>query len=298
MVRAEALHVSLTDAYAHCRAITKQRARNFYFAFLSLPAQKRLAVYAVYAFCRTCDDYADDGRDASTKVALLEDYRNRLDACFQGRPDGPVFVALGDVAQRYHVPKELFEEIITGVRMDITIGHYATFNDLYTYCYRVAAVVGLITIEIFGYQDSRAKQYAIDLGIGMQLVNILRDIPEDAACDRIYLPQEDLKLFGYGETELQAGVVNGPFGALMGFEAARARTYFEKGAALVPLISRDARACPAILGGLYLRLLERIEAKRWNVFGGRISIPTSEKVWLAMRLWTSAAVRGTRPAQG
>lgn len=283
-------------AYEYCRRITKARARNFYYAFLSLPHQKRLAVYAVYAFCRACDDIADNEGNVKDKLVRLNASLRDLTACFQGNPSTPIFVALQDAVERYHVPRALFEEIVTGVQMDLTFRRYASFEDLYNYCYRVASAVGLITIEIFGYSGEAAKQHAVDLGIAMQLVNILRDVKEDAARDRIYLPLKDLARFDYTEQELLAGKVDGRFREVMQFEAERAREYFGRGAALLPLVSLDARACPATLCALYSRLLDRMEARRWDVFSGRVSLPTSQKVWLATKIWTQTAFRRAHPA--
>ncbi len=274
--------------------VTKHQARNFYFAFLSLPSRHRPAVYAIYAFCRACDDFADDERPDKEKLALLEEHRQRLGACFAGDPQGPVFVALHDAAQHYPLSRGLFDEIITGVQMDLTFRRYATFDDLYKYCYRVASTVGLISLEVFGYKGEGARQHAIDMGIAMQLVNILRDVKEDAARDRVYLPLEDLARFGYPEGGLATGMMNEDFRQLMRFEADRAREYFQRSAPLFPMIARDCRACPTILVALYSRLLDRIEARGWNVFGSRIRLSASEKIWLATKTW--AALSMTKPA--
>lgn len=284
---------AVAKAYEHCRLVTKEQARNFYFAFLSLPSRHRPAVYAIYAFCRACDDYADEERPEKDKVALLEEYRQGLAACFAGDPQGPVFVALHDAIQHYPLSRGLFDEIITGVQMDLTFRRYATFDDLYKYCYRVASTVGLISLEVFGYKGEGARQHAIEMGIAMQLVNILRDVKEDAARDRIYIPLEDLARFGYPEKGLASGMINEDFRQLMRFEAARASEYFQRSAPLFPMIARDCRACPAILAALYSRLLDRIEARDWNVFGSRIRLSASEKIWLATKTWAALAM--TRP---
>lgn len=284
------------EAYRHCQAITRERARNFYFAFLSLPPGQRQAVYAVYAFCRGCDDYADDDIELQRKVELLEGYRAQLHQCYQGQSSGPVFQALQDAVERYQIPQQYFDDIVTGVEMDLTISRYATFQDLYTYCYRVASVVGLISIQVFGYSSPRAKECAVDMGIAMQLVNIIRDIKEDAERDRIYLPQDELQRFGYTEQELFRGVLNQPFSDLMAFQARRARQYFRSGRKLLPMVPVRTRPCPAILSGLYSKLLDRIEARRWDVFAERVRLSTSEKLWLAGRTWTGTMLRATLPA--
>lgn len=295
VARAGTAPADVALAYQHCRALTKDRARNFYYAFVSLPAQKRLAVYAVYAFCRACDDYADDPEETKAKLTALESHRASLRACFEGNPVGPVFTALLDAARRYHIPQELFEEIITGVQMDLIHRRYATFGDLYKYCYQVASVIGLITIEIFGYKGEQAKAHAIDLGLAMQLVNILRDVKEDAGRDRIYLPREDLQRFGLADQDVLDSRVDHRFVELMRFEAARARAYFRQGARLIPMVSPEARACPATLSALYSRLLRRMEINNWEVFSQRVSLPTIEKVWLATSIWTGLAVKRLLP---
>ena len=287
--------LALEEAYGYCQALTRKRARNFYFAFLSLPAEQRRAIYVAYAFCRGCDDYSDDDIELDRKVELLEDYRRQLRECFQGNPSGPVFTALAEVVGRYQIPEEYFEDIISGVQMDLTINRYETFDDLYEYCYKVASVVGLMCIEIFGYSDARAKQSAVDLGIGMQLVNIMRDVKEDAERDRIYLPLQDLGQFGYTEADLLGGVVNQPFVELMQHEAGRARDYFRRGGEMMPLLSTRSRPCPAILRGLYSTLLKRIEANDFNVFQQRIRLSTPHKLWLAGRIWTTTLLKSAAP---
>lgn len=287
--------ISLEAAYQHCEAVTKERARNFYFAFKALPKDRRPAIYAVYAFCRACDDYSDDDIPLEEKMTLLEGYRRRLYRTFQGDPDGPVFVALWDAARHYDISLELLDEVIKGVEMDLSVRRYATFDDLRLYCYRVAAVVGLISIRIFGYTRPEAKVFAEDLGIGMQLVNILRDIKEDAARDRVYVPQEDIARFGCSESDLLNGRVTAQFRELMAFEAARSREYFVSGARLLPLLDKTSRACPAILRALYSNLLDRIQERGWDVYTRRVSLTTRQKVWLASTIWTGNTLRNLLP---
>ena len=287
--------VSVNEAFSYCQSVTRQRARNFYFAFLSLPPEQRRAIYAVYAFCRGCDDYSDDDIEPRRKVELLEDYRRQLHACLRGEPSGPVFVALYDVAQRYQIPHQYFDEIIAGVQMDLTVTRYNSFQELYDYCYRVASVVGLICVEIFGYSDPQAKQSAIDLGIAMQLVNILRDIKEDSERDRIYLPLEEMRRFGYTESDLFEGLVNEQFVELMKFQAQRARQYFEQGGRMIPMLPTRSRACPAILRGLYSELLNRIEGTHYNVYETRVRLSTPFKLWLAGKIWTETVLKSVAP---
>lgn len=275
----------LRTAYEHCRRVTREQAKNFYYAFVTLPPAKRRAIYAAYAFCRLCDDIADEPLSTEAKVHRLAEARARLGDAYGGRPDGPVFAALWDAAQAYHIPQEYFQEVVRGVEMDLTQSRYRTFDDLHTYCYRVASAVGLICVTIFQYRDPRARDYAVDLGIAMQLTNILRDIREDAQRGRIYLPQEEIERFRCSEDELCRGIINDSFVQLMRFQVERARRYFASGKRLLPLLSRRSRACPAVLHGLYSRVLDKIEARGYNVFAERVRLSTGEKLLLTASLW-------------
>ncbi len=286
---------SLDEAYRSCETVVKERAKNFYFAFLTLPRKERLAICAVYAFCRACDDYSDDDLELQRKLESLEEHRRLLHEAYEGRPANSAFLALHDTVERYGIPLQYFDEIIDGVLMDLTVSRYATFDELYKYCYRVASVVGLVCIEIFGYTDPKAKAHAVDLGIAMQIVNIMRDVREDAERDRIYLPKEDMERSGYSEKDLFSGVVNGPFDELMRMQSQRAREHFQKGRLLLPLLSPRARACPAVLQGLYSELLGRIETRGYNVYGSRIRLSTREKIWLAGKIWLTTAIRRLIP---
>ncbi|MCH8221870.1 MAG: presqualene diphosphate synthase HpnD [Chloroflexi bacterium] len=272
-------------AYAICQAITREGAKNFYYAFLTLPKEKRKAIYAAYAFCRVADDIADDEDMAVDRVAALSTLRETLLESYEGNARGAVFSALSDAAQRYSIPEKYFDDVIKGVEMDLHKSRYATFEELREYCYYVASAVGLICIEIFEYTDPKAIEHAIDLGIAMQLTNIMRDVAEDAANGRIYLPKEDMDRFGYTEEELLAGVNNQSFRSLMAFEAARARDYFERGRMLYPLLDRRSRACPKTLESVYSRLLDRMEAEDFPVFEKRVSISRASKIALVARHW-------------
>ena len=284
------------EAYEYCRRITREAAGNFYYAFVTLPRHRRRAMYAAYAYCRLCDDLSDDDLPIDEKTRRIQGIDALLEEARAGSPDGPVFEAIAHAAAEYDIPYEDLTEVARGVEMDLTISRYETFEDLETYCYRVASVVGLISIQIMGYTDQRAREYAIDLGLAMQLTNILRDIREDAERGRIYIPQEDLRRFGYTEEDLLAGTVNDQFRSLMEFEVARAREYFERGKRLIKLLPVRTRAFPAVLGGLYGRVLDRIEARNYNVFEGRVGLSTREKVGLAVRLWIQSYIPMERVA--
>ncbi|MBI4233688.1 MAG: presqualene diphosphate synthase HpnD [Chloroflexi bacterium] len=281
---------ALAAAYQHCQQVTRAQAHNFYYAFITLPRHQRQAMYAAYALCRLCDDIADEPLPLEEKVLRLGRVHLAVEQTYAGHPQGPVFTALADAALAFHIPQQCFQELVQGVEMDLTQSRYQTFQDLRTYCYRVASTVGLICVHVFGYRQPAALEYAVDLGLAMQLTNILRDIQEDAARGRIYLPQEEMERFGYQEQELLAGVANTPFEKLMRFQVQRARSYFESGKRLIPLLPLRSRACPAVLGGMYSRILDRIEARGYNVFNGRVSLTAREKLLLMLRLWSQSLV--------
>ncbi len=288
--------MSMTDevelAYRHCHQVAKEQARNFYYAFITLPAKKRRAIYVAYAFCRLCDDIADEELPVQIKIEKLAETREGLKECYAGAPRGPVFVALRDAAQAFDIPQQYFEDVIQGVEMDLTWSRYRNFEELRSYCYKVASTVGLICIQVFGYDKSSARDYAIDLGLAMQLTNILRDVKEDADRGRIYIPFEDMERFGYAESDLLNGVINQPFQGLMSFQAARARSLFESGWRLLPLLPVRSRACPAVLGGIYSHLLDRLEAADFPVFDGRVTLSAREKLLVTARLWVESLIPG------
>ena len=279
---------TLQEAYRHCQQVARREARNFYFAFITLPKAKRQAIYAAYAFARLCDDIADDGGTASETLAGLSRVRQSLAEAYAGRPEGAVFVALVDAAQTYRIPQPYFEDLVAGVEMDATKNRYATYDELRQYCYGVASTVGLICLEIFSYRDPAAREYAVDLGIAMQLTNILRDVQEDASRGRVYLPQEEMAEHHYSEAELLQGVVNPQFVELMRFQAQRAREHYARGAKLLPMVPARSRACVSVLCGLYSRLLDRMEARGFHVFQGRTRLSGAEKLLLTTRLWASS----------
>ncbi len=272
-------------AYETCQQITKREAKNFYYGFISLPEPKRQAIYAAYAFSRQCDDAVDTQASEEEKLRSLERAYWRLQQCYAGAPGDPVTVALADAVGRYAIPISYFEALIEGMAMDVQVSRYRTFDELRDYCYRAASVIGLICLEIFGYRQPQAKTFAVDLGIAMQLTNILRDVKEDAGRGRIYLPQQDLRDFGVSEEDLLAGRLSEPFRTLMRYQARRARKYFASGIRLLPLLPPRSRMCTAVLQGLYTEILNRIEAANYDVFTKRISLSTLEKTQLTAWLW-------------
>jgi phytoene synthase len=295
-----ALAPEVASAYAFCTALARARARNFYYAFLLLPAEMRRAIHAVYAFCRYSDDYSDEDLPLAEKQRLLAGYRTRLRACFAGRPDNFVFVALKDTADRYQLPLQYFEELLDGVEMDLIVSRYATWADLERYCYLVAGVVGLICVEIFGYRDPRARTLGVQLGLAMQMTNILRDLQEDIGRDRVYLPQEDLARFGYSEEDLRRGIDNAAFRALMAFEIERTRALFARGRQLIPLVSPRARVCPAALASIYGTILDQIAADPGRVLCERVGLSGWAKMRLTLGSWltNTLPLRSSSPAVG
>ncbi len=273
--------------YQEGRAITVREAKNFYYAMLTLPSERRHAVYVAYAFCRHCDDTVDAVASTEEKLAGLDYLRTRLDGAYAGQAHEPLFIALADVAEKYDIPGEYFHELLGGMERDLVQHRYSDFEDLQGYCYQVASVVGLICLQIFGYKDPVARNHAIDLGLAMQLTNITRDVGEDFEMGRIYLPQDEMARFGYSEDDLSRGVINDAFVNLMQFQADRARTYFKSGFKLPPYLSRRSRACPAILGQVYSKLLERIEASGFDVLRQRIALSKAVKLRITAQTWLS-----------
>ena len=292
-VRMAANQTDLEAAYDLCQRITKTEAKNFYYAFRTLPPVKRRAIYAAYAFCRLCDDLSDGDLPHEERVDGFRLARAALSQARRGRFDTLVMAALADAVGRFGIPWEYFEEIIDGVEMDLEIKRYETFVDLQEYCYKVASVVGLVSIEIFGYHDApHIREYAVDLGTAMQLTNILRDLKEDVARGRIYIPQDEMRRFRYSEDELMRGVVNENFRELMTLQVRRGRKQFESGKNLVPFLSRDSRACAAVLIAVYGSILGRIEAANYDVFSQRIGLSAGQKMAMTARLWAMSRAPG------
>jgi phytoene synthase len=293
-------------AYAACRAIAKREAKNFYYAFVALPVPRRNAICAVYAFMRQADDLADD------ESLSREERRRRLDAwladwrgvCHGSDFSDPVFVAVRDAIERFAIPQSLLDELIDGVTMDLkpaaadaadadVAGNapdapdtYATFADLYRYCYLVASVVGLVCIRIFGYQDLGAEKLAEKTGIAFQLTNILRDVAEDAERNRVYLPLEDLAAHGVSLDSLLHRAPGTPPAAneraLIAEIAGRAEKFYESAQLLLPLIDRESRPAMWVLVKIYHALLKRIERADYDVFSRRASVPMVEKIWILL----------------
>lgn len=284
----------LDHAYAICRGVTRTSAKNFFYAFLVLPKEKRNALCAVYAFMRHADDLSDDAAlPVEERWNKLQDWREQFHLAMQGRPtDDPVLFALADAQQRFQIPVELFDQLVQGTLMDLkqsTSGPltFATFDDLARYCYHVASVVGLITIKIFGYRDPKAEPLAERTGIAFQLTNIIRDVREDALLGRVYLPQEDLARFGRQAGELAPerlvanngnGFQAAPWADILRFEADRAREFYRAADELIPLIDEDCQPALWTLVTIYRSLLDKIALRQYDVFQERVRLTVPEKV--------------------
>jgi phytoene synthase len=268
-------------SYDYCRRVARHRAKNFYYSFVLLSRPQRNAMCAIYAFMRYCDDLSDE---PGATPAAIERWRADMDEALEGRFSGhPVWPAFYHTVRRFGIPHQYFREMIHGVLSDLEPRRIETFEQLYKYCYQVASVVGLTTIHIFGFDTRSALPLAEKCGVAFQLTNILRDIREDAGRGRIYLPAEDLRRFGVTEDDLRAGRRNEPFLRLMGFEAERARAYYEESRPLLDLIHPRSRASLWALIAIYSRLLERIERSNYDVFRRRVRLPLWEKSWIVWR---------------
>jgi 15-cis-phytoene synthase len=286
---------SLTQAYAYCRQVTRKSSSNFYYAFRLLSSERHNALCALYAFCRFMDDIADQqdgaafpfpgGSRKEKLAALLGSWREELRQCYAGTPRHPISQALADAVQRFPIQQEYLAGIIDGVEMDLSRTRYTTFDELYEYCYRVASLVGLACIEIFGYRNPAAREYAVNLGIAFQLTNILRDVGEDGQRGRIYLPAEDLARFGYAEEELLAGVYSDAFVQLMTFEGERARKYYQAAAQHLALEDQRSLVAAEAMHLIYARLLDALTERRFYVFGTRVTLAPPAKARLALTAW-------------
>jgi phytoene synthase len=280
--------MTVSEAQAYCTTLTKNSGSNFYYSFLFLPKSRRDAMYTVYAFCKAVDSAVDEPPPGSNPKEELRRWRAELDRVYSGEPTWPLMTSLAHHAKRLSIPKAYFEELIKGVEMDLETTRYATFEALSLYCYRVASIVGLICLHIFGPTSAHAQDYAVDLGMAFQLTNILRDLATDAEQGRIYLPQEDLTQFGYAESELLERKESPRLRELIRFEAQRARAYYGKAHdALACLSKKDRRALTVaeIMRAVYSRILEHIEHPEHAVFGPRVRLSTSNRLALAAGVW-------------
>jgi phytoene synthase len=307
--------LEIAEAYADCEAVTRAQAANFFYGIRLLPAERRRAMCAVYAFARRVDDIGDGTLAPPEKLRLLDAEDRALAALAAGvgglppaaltggdaegerrhRHTDPVMVALADALQRFPIAPSVLGELIEGVRMDLAGTAYESFDELVVYCRRVAGAIGRVCLAIFGLREDAtaarplAERLADELGVALQLTNILRDVREDALGGRVYLPGEDLRRFGVA---IAAGSAAGPvsdpdelerLSALVRFECERAREWFERGMRLTGMLDRRSAACVLAMAGIYRRLLERIAAHPEEVARRRLSLPAHEKAWVAAR---------------
>jgi len=263
---------------------SQNRKSSFYYSFLILPRPKRDAIETIYAFCRITDDIVDEDGDEKEKYALLLQWTEELKRSLYGVSRYSLLNRLAAIIHRFHIPIEHFYELIKGMEMDLMNKRYGTFLELEQYCYRVASTVGLICAEVFGYTNEKTKQYALNLGIALQLTNILRDIRTDAKHGRIYLPLEDLKRFGYSEQDLLSFTYNENFVELMKYECDRAHEYFRRAKACLAEEDKPLFTAARTMGNIYYLLLLRIERARYDVFSKRIRLSSPLKVLVAMVL--------------
>lgn len=274
----------------------KGRDTNFYYSFLVLPAIKRNAIIAVWDFCRAVDDAVDEvtaGAGLSQAAVELARWRDELAACYEGRPVSTRQAnALRPYLSRFDLPRKAFEDVIAGVEMDLEGRRYETFDALHQYCLHVASAVGLISVEIFGYRDPGTRVYAVDLGVALQLTNIVRDVAGDLARGRIYLPEEDLARFGCTTGDLAAGVVTDRVRALLKYECDRARSFYDRAEAELP--GQDARRLVAarIMAGIYFAILRRIERSGYDVFSRVIRVARPRRALIAASIWAKTMIGG------
>jgi 15-cis-phytoene synthase len=276
--------LTLDACYRHCGEIARRHSKSFFLCSRFLPPAKRLAVWAVYAFCRTADDLADGAVAPDARLDALDAWEAQLRGAYAGRANDPIFVAFADAAARYDVPLQAALDLLRGARMDVTVDRYATYDDLRGYCYLVASTVGVMVAPILGTLDDAAVHDAIALGHAMQMTNILRDVGEDARMRRIYLPQDEMARFGYTEADLFAGVVDERFAGLMQFQIDRARQLYRDAEPGIARLEPESRYAVRLALHLYRDILAAIEANRYDVFTRRAFVPLPAKLVTAVAL--------------
>ena len=283
---------SLAAAERYCQRMARREAGNFYWGFIALPRTQRISIYALYDFARQIDD-ATDGPGVTDAPAQLEVQRQRLRAALAGEPgDDPVMLVLARAVRRHRIPASELEELVSGVEMDLVRSRYATWEELRGYCQLVAGVVGRMCVRIFGFDGDGALERADSLGAALQLINILRDVREDASLGRVYLPQDELARFGVSEAAVLAGEPDGAWASLVEFEAARARRLYSAGIEVCRHIPGPARACVRTMAGIYSEILDRIEAEPELPLRERVHLSSGEKAGVMLRSWVAATTAG------
>ena len=273
------------DSYAYCKRLSRRRAGNFYFSFLTLPSDRFRDMCALYAFMRICDDLGDDGKmPVGERRGQLQRWRAQLERALDADEfEHPVFPALAEVVRRHQIPREHLHAVIQGVEADLEPTGFETFDELAGYCYLVAGAVGLCCIHIWGFRGEKALEFAVDCGTAFQLTNILRDLGEDADMGRVYLPREDLERFGYSQADIAARRRDERFERLMRFEVDRAAGFYRKAERLFDLLEPPGRPIYAAMLEIYGRLLAEIERRGYDVYSRRVSLSRPRKLWIALR---------------
>jgi phytoene synthase len=273
------------DPHQYCQQKAAGSGSSFYYSFLFLPEDRRRAITALYAFCREVDDVVDECSDAAVARTKLAWWRHELAAAFHGTPQHPVARALAEVAPRFNLAEARLNEIIDGMQMDLEYNSYPSFEALRQYCHRVAGVVGLLSAEIFGYQDQRTLEYAADLGLAFQLTNIIRDVGEDARRDRIYLPLDELERHGVSVSDIAQSRETDNFRRLMEFQIERALGYYRDAFAKLPAPDRRAQRTGIIMAAIYQAVLDEIRRDGSRVLTRRVSLTPVRKLWIAWWTW-------------
>jgi phytoene synthase len=282
----------LTKGFQEAEALTRQHAKTFYFASRFLPLEQRQAAYAVYAICRISDDSVDEQEGFQSRDSL-DEARRGIEAAYGGGVlPSDVWYAFGATVERYSIPKRYFVELLDGMEMDLAKSRYADFDELYRYCYRVAGVVGLIMLSLFGQRDARAPEHAVELGVAMQLTNILRDIKEDLNKGRVYLPQDEMARYGVSEADLALGQVTDRLKDLLAFQVARAGDYYARAARGIQMIAESrSRFVALAMKEIYAGILREIERSGYDVYSRRAHVSNGKKLRTALRLLLSGAYR-------
>lgn len=272
--------------FESAKEISKNSKSSFYYAFNLLPEEKRDAMNTVYAFCRKTDDIVDENSDSTDlKFEKLRKWRIEFEKSFSGHSEFALLNKLGKTISSFNIPLDPFFELIKGMEMDLQKNRYRSFEDLQLYCYRVASTVGLMCIEIFGYKNPSTKKFAIDLGIALQLTNILRDVSKDAKNGRIYIPQDDLKKFNYAEKDIISMIYNDNFRDLMIYETGRAKSYFNSATSNLNPEDKKTMFAARAMQHIYYKMLEKIVAADYNVYKNDIKVSKLEKVGIAFGVW-------------
>ena len=282
----------LAASYAHCQQLARRAASNFYLSFLLLARPKRQSMCALYAFLRRADDLCDSGAAFEDRRSGIREWRRSMHRCLKGQMDDPLLPALADTVHRYRIPHQYLDDVLDGVEMDLEPRSYESFDELREYCYRVASVVGLACIHVWGFQGDEAFKPARSCGLAFQLTNILRDLKEDAMRDRCYLPQAELRQFGYGQADLKQGVRNQSFTSLMKFQIDRAERWYDEARDLETYLSPDGRRAFRAMYATYRGLIDEIKHRNGDVFSRRVRLTNRKKFRIALsQLWMRSPTR-------